>query len=213
MKDDPAFADAIDCMVSYFYNAGYTASKYGTPESSLHAQVAIIADKYDCATLYKLAKIAFGDTVKTVEGDDWVAIAELIYDYTTTEAPAHADLRNSVIPAVAARPAVLQKTLQSERAVEVLRSNADLATDLLRFRVRGPSVNEQDDAKGISWCPHCFYAHMGSPTCSNVASSTMTTPFTFGQSRFCGQCGRSGINSVTVASQCSSCNGMHSKRP
>ena len=43
MKDEPEYADAIDCMVSYFYAGGYDASRYDTSEALLHAQVAIIA--------------------------------------------------------------------------------------------------------------------------------------------------------------------------
>jgi hypothetical protein len=57
-------------MVTYFYKAGYNVSQYDTSESLLHAQVATIADKYDCASLYKLARISFADTVNAVESNN-----------------------------------------------------------------------------------------------------------------------------------------------
>ncbi|KAF2007552.1 hypothetical protein P154DRAFT_414539, partial [Amniculicola lignicola CBS 123094] len=131
LNDDPEFANAIDCMVSYFYKAGYNVSQYDTSESLLHAQVATIADKYDCASLYKLARTLFADTVNAVESDDWVAVAALIYDHTTTDLPAHKELRGLVVAAVANRPVVLKMILQLESTVGLLRSTADLATDLL----------------------------------------------------------------------------------
>jgi hypothetical protein len=84
LKDDPEFADAIDCMISYFYHARYDTAKYDTPKSVLHAQVAIIADKYDCASLHKLARTSFSQTLKTETNDDWAAVAACVYDYTTT---------------------------------------------------------------------------------------------------------------------------------
>jgi hypothetical protein len=45
LEDEPEFADAVDCMVSYFYEANYHASQHDTTECLLHAQIAIIADK------------------------------------------------------------------------------------------------------------------------------------------------------------------------
>lgn len=45
LKDEIKFADAIDCMVFYFYMAGYDADAYNCYEPLLHAQVAVIADK------------------------------------------------------------------------------------------------------------------------------------------------------------------------
>jgi hypothetical protein len=69
LQDDAEFADAVDCMVSYFYEAGYDPSKYDTSEFLLHAQIAVLADKYDCASLYKPARISFENTGKAVESD------------------------------------------------------------------------------------------------------------------------------------------------
>ena len=63
--------------------------------------------------------------------DDWAAIASFIYDHTTTEVPAHVELRGLAVAAVAGGHSVLKSTLRNEGIVELLRSNADLATDLL----------------------------------------------------------------------------------
>lgn len=57
-------------MVSYFYKAGYSATGYNTSECLLHAQVAIVADEYDCTSLYRIARDSFANTVKTVKTDD-----------------------------------------------------------------------------------------------------------------------------------------------
>ncbi|KAF2275229.1 uncharacterized protein EI97DRAFT_81740 [Westerdykella ornata] len=134
LHDDPEFANALDCMVSYFYNAGYHASKYDTSASLLHAQVAVIADKYDCPTLYKLAKTSFAKSMIAMQSDDWVTIAAFIYDYTTTEVPTHVELRKLVVAATTDGSIVSTSMLQDKGVVELLRSNADLATDLLLMR-------------------------------------------------------------------------------
>ncbi|PVH93438.1 hypothetical protein DM02DRAFT_661971 [Periconia macrospinosa] len=131
LNDDPEFLEAIECMVSYFYNAGYDIPDTITPKSLLHAQVAIIAEKYDCASLYELSKSSFADTVKAVDSKEWIAIAVVIYKYMTTDLAAHAEFRKLVIAAVADRPAVLKTMLGEEDTLETFRSNADLATDLL----------------------------------------------------------------------------------
>ncbi|KAH7079102.1 hypothetical protein BKA63DRAFT_531809 [Paraphoma chrysanthemicola] len=131
LQDDPEFADAVDCMVSYFYKASYDVSQYDISESLLHAQVATMADKYDCASLYKLARTSFAKAINAVESNDWVAVAALVYDNTTTDLPAHEELRSLVVAAVANRPVVLKGILQLGNTAELLRSHAHLATDLL----------------------------------------------------------------------------------
>jgi hypothetical protein len=166
LKDDPEFANAIDCMVSYFYKADYSVSQYHISESLLHAQVATIADKYHCASLNKLAIASFAKTVNAVDGDDWVAIAGFVYDHTTTELPAHTEMRGLIIAAVTYRPAVLYSILQLERAVELLRSNAELATDLLLRTAHEPKA---EDAKHvIITCDNCRYAHIGPRNCPSM---------------------------------------------
>ena len=151
-------------MVSYFYKADYNVSQYDTSESLLHAQVATMADKYDCASLYKLARTLFANTVNAVESDDWVAVAALIYDHTATGLPAHEELRGLVVAAVANRPTVLKSILQMESTAGLLRSTADLATDLL---LSGPYRSKlKDVAKYVFTCGKCHYAHVGSNKCA-----------------------------------------------
>jgi hypothetical protein len=200
-------------MVSYFYEAGYNTLKYNASEPLLHAQVATIADKYDCASLSKLARTSFANTVKAAESDDWVTTATFIYDHTTTELPAHVELRNLVVAGVADRPAMLETILRKDSMVELLRSNADLATDLL---LNGPHrLKEGDVFKHIFFCENCRYAHAGSGTCPNVASTTSSF---FG--RVCPQC-KEGPGTVSKrythkvdllpTFSCPSCDGFHTK--
>ncbi|KAF2845648.1 hypothetical protein T440DRAFT_493225 [Plenodomus tracheiphilus IPT5] len=144
LDDEPEYADAVDCMVLYFYEAGYNAHKYDTSEALLHAQVAILADKYDCASLYRLAKTSFAESIQVVESNEWREIAAFVYDFTTTEAQAHREIRNVVITTVASRCYMIGSTLQNETVVDLLRSNADLATDLLLGRRYGTMVQDMD---------------------------------------------------------------------
>jgi hypothetical protein len=168
LNDEPEYADAVDCMVSYFYEAGYNASCYDTSKALLHAQVAILADKYDCQSLYILAKRSFGKSVQAMESDEWRLIAAFVYDFTTTEASAHREIRNIVITAVASRCYMLRSTLQNETVVDLLRSNADLATDLLLGRRYGSMANDVGEYHFT--CDYCRYNHSGPQNCPNVSS-------------------------------------------
>lgn len=67
-------------MASYFYEAGYNASKYDTSEALLHAQVAILADKYDCQSLYKLRKSHLQNAYRRLKATSGV---QLLPSYTT----------------------------------------------------------------------------------------------------------------------------------
>ncbi|EMD86653.1 hypothetical protein COCC4DRAFT_33152 [Bipolaris maydis ATCC 48331] len=98
-------------MVSYFYNANYNASQYDMSESLLHAQVATIADKYDCASLCKLARTSFANAVNAIEKDDWITVAAFVYHHTIIEWLPHQNLRDLVIATVADRPSVLKSIL------------------------------------------------------------------------------------------------------
>jgi hypothetical protein len=196
-------------MVSYFYKAGYDATKYNTSESLLHAQVALIADKYDCTSLYKLARTSFANTMKNIESDDWAAIAPFIYDHTTTEVQAHVELRGLVVAAVTGHHSVLNSTLQNEGIVEFLRSNGHLATDLLLGRVT-------DVSEHIFMCDSCHYAHTGAPNCVSIAFTD-----SFGH-RTCPKCGKGPETStkrhtLKVALfptfPCPSCDGTHTVSP
>ena len=79
--------------MSYFYKVGYNASKYNTLESLLYTQIAIIADKYNYISLYKLIRTLFIKTVKAVKGDNWAAITNFVYNHTTIEVLAYMKLR------------------------------------------------------------------------------------------------------------------------
>ncbi|OWY53981.1 hypothetical protein AALT_g11688 [Alternaria alternata] len=114
LTDDRKFSNAVDCMVSYFYKANYNVSQYDTSEPLLHAQVATIADKYDCTSLSKLARTSFANTVGDVESNDWVTVATFIYDHTAANSVAHQELRDLVVAAVAKRPGVLKSIIQLE---------------------------------------------------------------------------------------------------
>jgi hypothetical protein len=137
LRDKPEFFNTVDCIVSYFYEAGYNTSKYDTSEALLHAQVAILADIYDCTSLYRLAKKSFAKSVQAAKSNEWREIAAFVYDFTTTEAPAHKEIRHIVINTVSSRWYMLKSTLHNETVVSLLRSNADLATDLLLGRRYG----------------------------------------------------------------------------
>jgi len=198
-------------MVSYFYNAKYDATGYNTPEPLLHAQVITIADKYDCASLNKLATKSFANTVQTVEGDDWAAVATIVYEHTTTDSSAHAALRSLVVAALAGRHSVLTTTLKNTNVVELLRSNADLATDLL---LGGLPENTQQH---IFSCSGCHYVHVGRYDCPSVVSDNC-----YGVERLCPKCGKeSGATSkrytykvnICRVFPCPSCSGRHTIDP
>jgi len=165
LNDDPEFADAIHCMVSYFYKANYRPSEYDTSESLLHAQVAIMADKYDCASLFELARSSFANAVKGVEIEDWIAIATLIYEHMPTDLESHVEFRGLVISAVVERPDALSEFLEKDSIVGLLRSNADMATDLL---LASPKT---EFSQYIFTCTDCGYMHVGPRNCSYVESN------------------------------------------
>jgi hypothetical protein len=208
LEDDSEYLNAIDCMVSYFYQAAYDCSEYTTSESLLHAQVAILADKYVCHSLYNLARTCFSKTIEDVGTDDWGVIAAFVYDYTTTEVPAHIELRDIVVGAVTGRHSVLQATLQNPSNVELLRSDADLATDLLlggRHGSRARAVSEHHFV-----CGHCHYSHAGSHMCPNVMCKKACPS--------CGKRSEKGTNNgrkvgMLPAFSCPACDGFHSQEP
>jgi hypothetical protein len=69
LQENPHYANAVDCMVTYFYQAGYNASKHDTIETLLHTQIAILADNYDCTSLYRLARSSFSNTVEAASAN------------------------------------------------------------------------------------------------------------------------------------------------
>ncbi|KAF2690381.1 hypothetical protein K458DRAFT_459578 [Lentithecium fluviatile CBS 122367] len=211
LQDSIIYADAIDSMVSYFYRAGYDASTCETSEPLLHAQVAIIADKYDCASLYGLAENSFAATIKAVEIDDWAVIATFIHDHTISEAPAHAKVRTLVATAMTDRPSVFRSALRNKNVLDLLQSNADLATDLLLNGQAGRQACDED----IFMCGFCNYGHFGSRKCLNATPNT-----TLGATQ-CPQCqsvngtkkGRYEKMNICPAYPCPLCNGHHTVPP
>jgi hypothetical protein len=199
LNDEPHFVDAIDCMVSYFSESNYDASKYTTSAALLHAQVAIMADKYDCASLYKLANISFTEGVNTIEGDDWPAIASLVYKYTTTDIHSHKEMRGVVVTAAINCLSTQGEFLQMKGVAQLLRINADLATDFLmaghrEWLLRGAFEN-------IAVCTDCHYVHAGPINCARLNSAG------FG----CDEGGPRHNLILASAVVCSRCGGYHTE--
>lgn len=211
MKDEPEFADAIDCMLSYFYRAVYDTAGRDSSAPLLHARVAVVADRYACASLFELAKKSLASCIGTVEVQDWVAIAALVYSCTTSELAGHAELRDLAVRAVPGHPQILGSVFRNEDVEDLLRSTTDLATDLLLSRMQG--AIPKDRQVRILMCDHCHYAHAGSSSCPTVVCDG------FGLVQGCPQCRKR--DGVTVkrytqrvlllqAQPCPSCDGVHS---
>jgi hypothetical protein len=141
-------------MISYFYKGSYDASKYGTSQALLHAEVVIIADKYDCPSLFTLATPLLTDSLKTMESTDWPALASLIYEHTLTHASAHAELRKVVVNCLSQCSARSESFLRTDEMQALLRANADLATDLLltNIDVRNAKRARDDDCGCRHYC-------------------------------------------------------------
>lgn len=187
LKDEPEFADAVDCMMEYFYRAGYDTAKYDMSSPLLHAQVAVVADKYECTSLYDLAKKSLAGCIGTAGVEDWVEIADLIYRYTTTEMEAHAGLRKLIVVSVPGHPNVLESFFQHSNVEELLRSYADLGADLLLSRIQ--KDRPRTTRLQIFTCDHCYYAHAGSADCPDVnLSYPDVSMFSGSVNRICPQC-------------------------
>lgn len=202
MKDDPEFADAIDCMLSYFHKAAYNVTKYDKPQSLIHAQVAIIADKYDCGSLYELASTSYAITVKTIKSNDWAVIAGSIYDHTSNEIPSHVDLRSLIVPAVSCHYSLLKSIPQNESVINILRSNADLATDLLLYMMDSPK--DRYGSERLAICTRCCYVHVGSPDCVKIVFGEFDKNY-----KICPKCGAGQKALLNEIYSCPSCGGIH----
>ncbi|CAI6332844.1 unnamed protein product [Periconia digitata] len=171
-------------MVSYFYNADYDASKHTNnmkiPEALVHARVIIIAEKYACTSLYELAKTRFTEALKEISCDNWAMIATLIYEYTTMDAKEHVKLRRIVVQAAVItrrfRPTVLKSALRKEKVVELLRDNADLATDLLLIGRDGPDGTASESPICLFMCDFCHYVHFGLRSCDFASQIKIPCP-------------------------------------
>lgn len=199
-------------MVSYFYEAGYKVSTYSTCEPLLHVQIAIMADKYVCASLYELARSSFANTINAVDAEAWSVIAAFVYDYTTDEITAHRELRALTVGAVANRHSALKLALRCESVTKLLRENADLATDILEAGRHGSKGGEFSEH--IFICDHCRYTHIGSSECSQVTCTNI------GGMRTCPQCKKGDVQSyqryvakvnMYEAIFCPFCDGFHNE--
>jgi hypothetical protein len=82
-----------------------------------------------------------------------MTVAALIYDHTTTDLPAHKELRRRVVAIITNHPVVLNDILQLESTAGLLRSNADLTADLL---LSAPAMSTIGDfAEYIFTCGKC----------------------------------------------------------
>jgi hypothetical protein len=210
LNDEPEFADAIDCMLSYFYRASYNASDHDASAPLLHARVAVVADRYGCASLYELAKTTLASCIGAAEVQDWVAIAALVYSCTTSELRAHAELRDLVVRAVPGHPDIQESFFRNEGVEDLLRATADLGADLLLSRMQ--SAKPRNTHVHILMCDHCHYAHAGPSSCPSVVRNEFSLVQT------CPQCG--GKDKMTTkkhvqrvlwpqAQPCPLCGGVH----
>lgn len=137
-----------------------------------------------------------------------VLLPAFVYDYTATEIPAHIELRDIVVGAVAGRYSVFQATLQNLKNVDLIRSNAELATDLLLSGRHGSRANVTSEHHLV--CGHCHYSHAEPRMCPNVMCKTVCSR--------CGKRSEKGSNSVRKvimrpAFSCPACDGFHSQEP
>ncbi len=166
LEDDAEFGDAIAAMVTYFYSAGYNASEYATNEAMLHAQVSIIADKYDCTSLLKPSNALFSTAIATVDAEVWMAVADFVYNHTSSEVPNHRFLRSHIVSSMKNRPSFMNEALETEAIEQLLRGSADLATDLL---ISGKDhLDAKTGCRSVFLCRNCKYTHVGSLECTEL---------------------------------------------
>jgi hypothetical protein len=106
--------------VLYFYDAGYDVFRYDAPDALIFMEVIVKADRYDRISLFKLARSLLAKTIGTAKSDSVITIAAFVYDYTTTDLPAHKALYSLVVAAVMNHPATLDPSTQTESTVMLL---------------------------------------------------------------------------------------------
>jgi hypothetical protein len=211
-------------MVSYFYNNDYDISEHDVHEPLLHAQVTVIADKYDCASLFEYARGSLAESMSAVVCHEWVDVAALFHEYATTDGPAHLKLCNTLLYAVPRDSVRALKFLHDECVSEFLRSNADLATDMLLYRLKRFALKSEPDDH-LFHCGICGYGHIGSKHCPRVNpfESKPRLPPHPNQVVLCPQCDlrrtlrlrhRDGHRpTLDITYPCTSCDGAHTKKP
>jgi hypothetical protein len=230
LKDDPEFLSAINCMVSYFYNNHYDTSEHDTHAPLPHAQVAVIADKYDCASLFRYARYSLTESMSDVVGHEWADVAALFNEYATTDASPHSELRSAFLFAVPYHPQKALKFLHDEHVSGFLRSSVDLATDMLLYRLKHFELRSEPDDH-IFHCEICDHGHIGSKHCPCVNQAAASIPFTSflrpGPQvivvKLCPQCDprytfpiihrRGYYVTLRMTYPCTSCRGVHTKEP
>ncbi|OAL55999.1 hypothetical protein IQ07DRAFT_660303 [Pyrenochaeta sp. DS3sAY3a] len=208
LMDNDQFLDAIDCMVTYFYQADYVTTALSKDAALFHAQVVIIANKYDCESLSSLAYTYFTNSVKEMDSKGWVDAASLIYNHATTDLQIHKDLRSWVTSSI---PKFVdwQKVLRMEKMIELLHLNKDLAIDLLRDGMI--PRKRPDHAQATYKCRHCRYMHIGSSSCAITRESR------FGDLPYCTQCDQVATDmfkDIEDVYPCPDCDdGLHNRHP
>ena len=185
-------------MVSYFYDAAYKPFDYETNNALLHAQVAIIADKYGCVSLFLLSDELFVKSLAAVYATAWVDIAKFVYEHTSVEVLNHRNLRAHLVSSLGIRPLILNAVLAIKGFQDSLRLNADMATDILLGSVLKPVTKDKEPFTLL--CRACRFIHIGPTTCSSME-------------KFCPGCGKRDkwicFQFNTVDEPCKFCEGKH----
>lgn len=135
-----------------------------------------------------------------------------MYGHTSAEVPAHTELRKLVVAAVS-DGYLLKSTLDNENVVELLRSNADLATDIILNRSNGSKANPVSEQ--IFTCSY-HYTHAGSPLCSYIVCDDIFGQKSCPQCRFeAGSTAKRYLHKISLltAFPCPFCSGIHTAIP
>lgn len=138
-EDDP---EIVDRMIDFLYR-----QDYDDEGSSLetHAQVYAIADKYEILSLKEWAALKSRRALKRTSKDDADRVAAALEVVWTTTPQQDGGLRSLFLLWVGDN---LDKVLDSERYVEVVKGHTDLAMDIIREL----SCRQK---KGESYCGMC----------------------------------------------------------
>ena len=132
MEDDP---DIVDCMVEYLYRLDYddqASSAHGY--LTVHALVYAMAEKYEIMSLKELAKSKMAEAIKRGNWflESFVQALQVIWA-TTPESDR--GLRDQVIPVFMKHK---EKMKKDKLFIEMIRSNGDLAVDIIQALLSGP---------------------------------------------------------------------------
>jgi hypothetical protein len=144
-------------MVKYFYGTNYSLSMdgYDMHPTLLHAKVTIIADEYDCALLYNLAKTLLEESLQSNGFGSWAPVYSLIDQYTSDEIEAHRKLHDLVISRATRSRVDLKAAMGVDDIMALLLSNSDLATDILKRGVNNDLACLDSGSQFVLKCPGC----------------------------------------------------------